>query len=242
RTSPHEDLGDAVGARELGDAARYVLTFYYVRLDTQVTREAHVALDGFADALGRGYVNRQTIGAEVVRHALAAADEVGRGRAAGEADEDALIAPRRHQPLFDLVGGVADGELAERGEVGLGEEVVERAAGLLGGVDHAALDAIAQGLGREITWLGSGHTLPWYHEPATFPLSGGNEAVLLLAEPGALIGPEVPDLDRFTVSSEPVRWLWIIPVSAPERALATERGPASLVTQLAAQRRSWVAG
>jgi hypothetical protein len=101
---------------------------------------------------------------------------------------------------------------------------------------------LAQHPWREITWLGSGHTLPWYHEPATFPLSGGNEAVLLLAEPGALIGPEVPDLDRFTVSSEPVRWLWIIPVSSPERALATERGPASLVTQLAAQRRSWVAG
>src|ERR1039457_4407886 len=50
RTSPHEDLGDAVGAGELGDAARYVLTFYYVRLDTQVAREAHVTLDGFADA------------------------------------------------------------------------------------------------------------------------------------------------------------------------------------------------
>src|ERR1035437_11130716 len=72
RTSPHEDLGDAMGARGLGDAARHILTFYYVRLDTEVTRKAHVALDGFADALGRGYVNRQAIGAEVVRHALAA--------------------------------------------------------------------------------------------------------------------------------------------------------------------------
>src|ERR1017187_980364 len=97
RTSPHEDLGDAVGAGELGDAARDVLTFYYVRLDAQVACEAHVALDGFADALGRGYVNRQAIGAEVVGHALAAADEVGRRWAAGEADEDALIAPRRHE-------------------------------------------------------------------------------------------------------------------------------------------------
>jgi hypothetical protein len=101
---------------------------------------------------------------------------------------------------------------------------------------------LAQYPWREITWLGSGHTLPWYHEPATFPLSGGNEAVLLLAEPGALIGPEVPDLDRFTVSSEPVRWLWIIPVSERERLLAAERGLDSLVSQLAAQRRSWVAG
>src|ERR1035441_8949714 len=150
RTSPHEDLGDAVGAGELGDAAGHILTFYDVRLDAQVAREAHVTLDGFADALGRGYVNGQAIGAEVVGHALAAADEVGRGRAAGEADEDALIAPGRQQALFDLVGGVADGELAERGEVGFGEKVVERAARLLRGVDHAALDAIAQGLRREI--------------------------------------------------------------------------------------------
>ncbi|HEY7146588.1 MAG TPA: suppressor of fused domain protein [Streptosporangiaceae bacterium] len=99
---------------------------------------------------------------------------------------------------------------------------------------------LAQFPWREITWLGSGHTIPWYHEPATFPLRGGNEAVLLLDKPGELIGPEVPDLSGFTASSEPVRWLWIIPVSERERALAAERGPASLVTHLAAQRRSWV--
>jgi hypothetical protein len=52
----------------------------------------------------------------------------------------------------------------------------------------------------------------------------------------------VPDLAGFPVNSEAVRWLWIIPVSERERALAAERGPASLVTQLAAQRRSWVTG
>src|ERR1019366_2419852 len=124
RTSPHEDLGDTMGAGELGDAARDVLAFHYVRLDTQVAGEAHVALDGFADAGGRGNVNRQAIGAEVVRHALAAADEVGRRRAAGEADEDALLAPRRQQALFHLVGGVADGEFAEGGEGGFGGGVV----------------------------------------------------------------------------------------------------------------------
>jgi hypothetical protein len=94
---------------------------------------------------------------------------------------------------------------------------------------------------REVTWLGHGHTLAWYHEPATFPLRGGNEAVLLMATPGELIGPEVPDLSGFAFSGQAVRWLWLIPVSGPERALAAERGPASLVTQLAAQRRSWVA-
>jgi len=100
---------------------------------------------------------------------------------------------------------------------------------------------LAQYPWREVSWLGSGHTIPWYHEPSTFPLGGGNEAVLLLAKPGDLIGPEVPQLAGFTFNSEAVRWLWIIPVSERERALAAERGPVSLVNQLAAQRRSWVA-
>src|ERR1039458_1629435 len=74
-----------------------------------------------------------------------AADEVGGRRAPGEADEDALVAPRFQKFLFHLVRGMADGEFAEGGEVGFGEEVVEGAARLLGGGDHAALDAIAQG-------------------------------------------------------------------------------------------------
>ena len=101
---------------------------------------------------------------------------------------------------------------------------------------------LAQYPWREIAWLGSGHCLPWYHEAAIFPLRGGNAAVLLLHEPGRLLGPEVPDLAGFSFSGEPVRWLWIIPVSERERLLAAERGLDSLVSQLAAQRRSWVAG
>ena len=32
---------------------------------------------------------------------------------------------------------------------------------------------------REMTWLGDGHCLAWYHEPSTFPLGGGHSAVLL---------------------------------------------------------------
>jgi hypothetical protein len=100
---------------------------------------------------------------------------------------------------------------------------------------------LAQYPWREVTWLSAGHIVPWYHEPATFPLGGGNEAVLLLDQPGALIGPEVPSLSGFSFSSEPVRWLWLVPVSERERLLGVQRGPASLVTQLAAQRRSWVA-
>jgi hypothetical protein len=100
---------------------------------------------------------------------------------------------------------------------------------------------LAQYPWRTVTWFGNGHTIRWYHEAATFPLGGGNEAILLLDNPSQLLGPEVPVLSGFKVSGEPVRWLWIIPISERERLLAGERGAASLVNQLAAQRRSWVA-
>lgn len=99
---------------------------------------------------------------------------------------------------------------------------------------------LAQFPWREVTWLGSGHSIPWYHEPATFPLGGGNEAVLLLDDPSRLPGPELPRLDGFRTSNEPVRWLWVVPINERERRLARERGSAGLVTQLAAQRRSWI--
>jgi hypothetical protein len=101
---------------------------------------------------------------------------------------------------------------------------------------------LAQYPWREISWLGSGHCLPWYHEASTFPLGGGHEAVLFLHEPGGLLGPEIPDLSGFSFGGEPVRWLWIIPVTERERLLAAERGPDSLINHLAAQRRSWVVG
>lgn len=99
---------------------------------------------------------------------------------------------------------------------------------------------LAQYPWREVTWLGAGHSIAWYHEPATFPLGGGNDAVLLLDDPSRLPGPDVPRLDGFRSSNEPVRWLWIVPISERERRLARERTSVSLVTQLAAQRRSWV--
>jgi Suppressor of fused protein (SUFU) len=101
---------------------------------------------------------------------------------------------------------------------------------------------LAQYPWREVTWLGSGHSIPWYHEPATFPLGGGNDAVLLIDDASRLPGPEVPRLDGFRSSNEPVRWLWIIPINERERRLARERSSASLITQLAAQRRNWVYG
>jgi Suppressor of fused protein (SUFU) len=99
---------------------------------------------------------------------------------------------------------------------------------------------LAQYPWRAVTWFGPGHSVRWYHEPGTFPLGGGNEAVLLLDDPGGLIGPDVPDLGGFSFGGDPVRWLWVIPITERDRLLAKEQGSASLVNELAAQRRSWV--
>lgn len=99
---------------------------------------------------------------------------------------------------------------------------------------------LAQYPWREVSWLGSGQAVPWYHEPTTFPLGSGNEAVLFLADPSPLLGPEVPDLSGFTVTGEPVKWLWIIPITNRERLLADGRGAYSLVNQMASQSRSWI--
>src|SRR5437763_3668819 len=53
---------------------------------------------------------------------------------------------------------------------------------------------LAQYPWRAVTWFGPGHSVRWYHKPATFPLGSGCEAVLLLDDPSGLLGPEVPDL------------------------------------------------
>lgn len=95
---------------------------------------------------------------------------------------------------------------------------------------------------RAVTWFGPGHSVRWHHDPATFPLGEGFEAVLLLDSPGALAGPEPPDLSGFAFGGDPVRWLWVVPISERDRQLAKEHGSASLVSRLAEERRSWVVG
>jgi hypothetical protein len=102
-----------------------------------------------------------------------------------------------------------------------------------------------------VTWFGPGHSVRWYHEQSTFPLAGGPgsgsgssgaEAVILLDSPGALDGPEPPDLSGFAFGGDPVRWLWVVPISERDRQLAKERGSSTLVTRLASQHRSWIVG
>lgn len=99
---------------------------------------------------------------------------------------------------------------------------------------------LAQYPWREVAWLENGQTIRWYHEPSTFPLGSGNEAILFMDDPGRLLGPDVPDLSGFTVSGEPVTWLWLIPISNRERLLAEGRGSSSLINQMASQSRNWV--
>jgi hypothetical protein len=91
-----------------------------------------------------------------------------------------------------------------------------------------------------VTWFGPGHSIRWYDKPGTFPLGGGYEGVLLLDDPSGLAGPPAPDLSGFSVDGDPVRWLWIIPITERSRQLAKEHGSASLVSRLSAQRRSWI--
>jgi hypothetical protein len=95
---------------------------------------------------------------------------------------------------------------------------------------------------RAVTWFGPGHSIRWYADPATFPLGGGFEAVLLLDDPSGLPGPDVPDLSGFTVGGDPVRWLWIIPITERARLLAKDRGSSSLINRLAVEHRSWIVG
>ena len=47
-------------------------------------------------------------------------------------------------------------------------------------------------------------------------------------------------MSGLSVDGDPVRWLWIIPISERSRLLAKERGSASLVSRLAVEHRGWI--
>jgi hypothetical protein len=93
---------------------------------------------------------------------------------------------------------------------------------------------------RAVTWFGPGHSVRWYDQAASFPLGGGYEGVLLLDDTSGLPGPAAPDLSGFTVDGDPVRWLWIIPISEHDRQLAKDRGSSSLVRRMAVEGRGWI--
>lgn len=105
---------------------------------------------------------------------------------------------------------------------------------------------LAQYPWRSVTWFAPGDVVKWYHEPKTFPLNppGSDKApwtgVLLLDDPSRLPGPPAPDLSGFTFSGDPVRWLWLVPISDEEYQYAKAEGSNALIRRLRDQGRSWV--
>jgi hypothetical protein len=123
---------------------------------------------------------------------------------------------------------------------------------------------LAQYPWRSVTWFAPGDVVKWYHEPRTFPLNGppndsapaagagpGDasgpppsrwEGVLLLDEPSRLAGPVPPGLSGWSFGGDPVKWLWLVPITDEERQYAKAQGSDALVRRLAQQGRSWVVG
>ena len=94
---------------------------------------------------------------------LGIAHEAGGARILADADEDAVA--RRPWPgngvrlhmgeelVVDALGGLAEGELAERRQVARRKIVLERPLGLLGDIDLAFLQALDQVVGRQVDEL-----------------------------------------------------------------------------------------
>jgi hypothetical protein len=94
-----------------------------------------------------------------------------------------------------------------------------------------------------VTWFASGDVVRWYHEAHTFPLNTGEapwEGVLLLDDPSRLAGPVVPGLAGLSTEGDPVRWLWLVPITGEEHRYAKNEGSDALIRRLAQQNRSWV--
>jgi hypothetical protein len=148
---------------------------------------------------------------------------------------------------------------------------VELALAVSGSVPAGAAARVFGWLGtypwQAVTWFGPGHTVRWPSSAGSFPLAAASgqeggaagldgvaaglegvaaamEGIALLdaAAAGSLPGPEPPDLSGFSVSGDPVRWLWVVPITEPDRQLARDRGSAALISRMTAGRRGWVAG
>lgn len=99
---------------------------------------------------------------------------------------------------------------------------------------------LAQYPWRSVTWFAPGDVVKWYHRPETFPLGPQWEGVLLLDDPSRLAGPAAPDMSGFSFGGDPVRWLWLVPITDEERRFAKAEGSNALIRRLAAEGRSWV--
>lgn len=83
---------------------------------------------------------------------------------------------------------------------------------------------------RSVTWLGHGHTARWRAD--AFPMGLDYQGVLMLAEP-----PGFPDMSGFAFGGEPVRWLWLFPLTEAELRFTAEQGHEALAARLAVRHR-----
>lgn len=96
---------------------------------------------------------------------------------------------------------------------------------------------------RAVTWFGTGHTVKWLDNPEDTVMRGDSSALLLIDDPRALAarpGHVPPDTSGLSFHGDPVRWLWIVPITRPEHLFAKEHDSTTLVEKLAAEGRSWV--
>ncbi len=154
----HDDLGDAGESRELGDLEGDVVPVdgLHVRAELlgerDVRREPAVLLLTHALGMGAFDEERDQLAAKRLRHARGCPDDAGIGRRRGDAHEDALarivIAVAHHArgvcQVPHAVGALAQGDLAQGGEVLDGEEVVLRALRLSLAVDEPRLQALEE--------------------------------------------------------------------------------------------------
>ncbi len=83
---------------------------------------------------------------------------------------------------------------------------------------------------RSVTWLGHGHTARWRAD--AFPMGLDYQGVLMLAEPLGF-----PDMSGFAFGGEPVRWLWLFPLTEAELRFTAEQGHEALAARLAVRHR-----
>ncbi len=76
------------------------------------------------------------------------------------------------------------------------------------------------------TWLGQGHTIPNGQPPA--PLFPGSELCAILLMP-TVLEPDAFLRDHVTVDSDPVNFLWLVPITRAELDLKLEQGLPALL-------------
>jgi len=66
---------------------------------------------------------------------------------------------------------------------------------------------------RGVTWFGPGHSVRCTHERPRSPLGDGTRRYCCWRRPSGLPGPDAPGPSGFSFGGDPVRWLWVVPIT-----------------------------